>query len=248
MAEEPIVEVLRRAPLGFVGTIEHLGAATMKDVPIDDRTAVVFVDHVFHAPDAFANLQGHRVTLQLAKDKPPPQEGETMAWFTRGLAFGDGIAVEEVDRRPVEAMSPQLENADMMGPAAALSVLRDDVANAELRDHAATADAIVVGRVLRLEGTARATPSEHDPDWWKAVIDVAHVERGTVGTGELTVLYANSIDVRWRSAPKPRASQEGVWILHATTGDLQRFAPFRLVHPEDYQPVDKLEALRAIKG
>ncbi len=248
MPDEALVELLRRAPFGFVGTVEHLGAATMKDVPIDDRTAVVYVDHVLHAPDVFAGLQGQRITVQLAKDKSAPKEGETAAFFTTGLAFGDSVAVSEVDRRSVDDMSAHLSAADAFGPAAAMSMLRDDVASADARDHAATADAVVVGRVLKLESALRSTLSEHDPDWWKAVIDVHHVERGAISTGELSVLYPNSIDVRWRAAPKPRASQEGVWILHATVGDLRDLAPFRILHPDDYQPVERLDALRATRG
>jgi hypothetical protein len=103
---------------------------------------------------------------------------------------------------------------------------------------------VVVGRVVKVEKAVAATGSEHDPDWWRATIDVYHVERGTVALGEIGVLYANSLDVRWRRAPKPRAAQEGVWILHVTQGDLQSVAPFQLLHPEDYQPVEQLEALR----
>jgi hypothetical protein len=242
---DDIVQLLRRAPFGFVGTVEHLGAATMRDVPIDDRTAVVLVDHVLHAPDAFANLQGQRITVRLDPDKAPPQEGESVVFFTQSLAFGDSVAVSEVERRPLEDVETNLTEAAEFGPGAALASLRNEVALAEVRDHLTTADAVVVGRVLRLESTRRSTFSEHDPDWWIAFIDVHHVEQGDVATGELPVAYPNSLDVRWRFAPKPRASQEGIWILHTTTGGLRDFAAFRIIHPEDYQPVERLEALRA---
>jgi hypothetical protein len=245
MPDDAIVQLLRRAPFGFVGTVEHLGAATMKDVPIDDHTAVVIVEYVLHAPQAFTALQGQRITVELASDRPLPTEGETAAFFAQSLAIGDSVAVAEIDRRPVSDIDQHLGRAAAMGPEAARSSLRDDVETAEARDHFAAADAVVVGRVLRLESTQRSTFAEHDPDWWIAVIDVHHVEKGDVAVGELSVLYSNSIDVRWRNAPKPRASQEGVWLLHTSQPLLRDFARFSLLHPGDYQPVDKLDALRA---
>jgi uncharacterized lipoprotein YmbA len=52
------------------------------------------------------------------------------------------------------------------------------------------------------------------------------------------------MDVRWHGVPKPKASSEGVWILHATEGALRDAAPFQLVDEDDYQPVDQLDAIR----
>ena len=102
----------------------------------------------------------------------------------------------------------------------------------------------MVGRVVGLEDVLEPVISEHDPDWWRATIDVSHVEKGDVQTGPLPVLYANSLDVQWRLSPKPKASQEGLWILHATEGDQREAAPFGIPHPEDYQPVQSLDDLR----
>src|SRR4051812_11091078 len=126
MPDDPIVQLLRRAPFGFVGTVEHLGAATMRDVPIDDRTAVVMVDYVLHAPSPFTELQGQRITVQLAKDKTPPAEGESAAFFAQSLAVGDSIAVAEVDRRPLSEVDRHLADAATLGPASAQSSLKDD--------------------------------------------------------------------------------------------------------------------------
>lgn len=61
------------------------------------------------------------------------------------------------------------------------------------------------------------------------------------------MLYPNSRDFRWFRAPKPQASQEGMWFLHATEGALAEWAPFQILHPDDYQPVQKLETLQAAR-
>ena len=248
MANGELTDLLRRAPFSFIGTVEHLGAATSGDVTIDERTAVVHVDYVLHAPEMFMGLEGQRVTVQLAGDVDPPQVGETLALFVEGRSFGDSIAVSEVGRLAVEDVEPHVTDAIARGEPGAFNPLERQLESERLREHARGSDAVVVGTVMKLENVPQSTASEHDPDWWKATIQVDHVESGNLEPGEVEVLYPNSLDVRWHTAPKPRASQEGVWILHATEGVLSEAAPFRLLHPDDYQPVQGLDVLRGTGG
>jgi hypothetical protein len=248
MFDEEIVRLLRQAPFSFVGTIEHLGAATMVDVPVDDRTAVVRIERVLHAPDEFVGLQGNLITIQLAADTLPPQVEQTFAFFAQGLAFGESIAVAEVGRLPLEAVAPRLNVAMAAGGTSPFDELLQGIERDRLREHAANAAAIVIGRVIKLEKALPSEGWEHDPDWWRATIYVHHVERGDLEPGPVDVLYANSIDVKWQLAPKPRASQAGVWILHPAEGRLAETARFQIIHPEDFQPVQSLDALREGKG
>jgi hypothetical protein len=242
---DQIKALLAQAPFSFIGTILHLGAATMTGITIDDRTAVVHVDHVLHAPDIFANIEGQRITIQLAANVDPPAVGQSLAFFAEGRVFGESIAVAEIGRLPVEAVEPHATAALAAGaPAGAFTGVLQEMEQDRLREHAGTADAVVVGRVVSVEKAGPVTLSEHDADWWRATIDVYHVERGQVRPGRVRVLYANSLDVRWRNAPKPRASQGGVWILHQSPAGLRRIAPFQILHPEDYQPTQNLEMLR----
>jgi hypothetical protein len=241
VSDEAITALLGEAPFAFVGTVEHVGAATMTDIPIDGRTAVVRVDHVLQAPEALPTLEGQRITMQLKEDTQP---GEQAAFFAQGLAFGESIAVTEVGRVGVEAVEPHVTRGFEAGGPAGFEALQRQAQAARLRDHADEADAVVVGRVVGLEDVLEPVISEHDPDWWRATIDVTHVEKGDVQTGPLHVLYANSLDVQWRLSPKPKASQEGLWILHATEGDQREAAPFQIPHAEDYQPVQSLDDLR----
>ena len=57
------------------------------------------------------------------------------------------------------------------------------------------------------------------------------------------MLYPNSLDVRWHDVPKPKMGQEGLFILHATDKALRPLAKFQLLHPDDLQPVQNLDAL-----
>lgn len=243
-AEDRIKSLLRDAPLSFIGTVEHLGASTMAELPIDERTAVVNVVQVLHAPDAFAYLTGHRVTMQLAPDADPPQVGETAVFFAQGLAFGETLAVQEIGRATVDEIEPHVQAAAAAGERGAFAPQLRELDIERLQQHAQDADAVIVGRVSGLQDVLGPPRGEHSPNWWKATIQVENVARGDVKPGPLDVLYPNSLDVRWARVPKPKASQEGMWLLHATEGDLRNAAPFQILHPEDFQPEQALELIR----
>jgi hypothetical protein len=243
MSDDAVRTMLEEAPLSFVGTVERLRAATMGDVPIDEHTAIVLVDQVLHAPEAFAQLAGTRITVQLTPGEDPPALGEQFAFFASGSAFGESLAVDEIGRVPVAQIQPRLATAAATGTPP-FADLQAELEADRLRAHVEEAAAVVVGRVTGLTKVTGPPTREHDPDWWVATIEVHHVEKGRLRAQEIEVLYANSLDVRWRYAPKPKAAQDGMWILHATSGALKRVARFQLEHPEDYQPVQHLEALR----
>jgi hypothetical protein len=237
-----IPNLLGKSAFSFVGTIEHLGAATMTDVDVDARTAIVSVDQVLHSPEAFSQLTGSRVTLQLAKGGTAPKVGDQAAFFANATAFGDSLALVEVGRVPTKDVEPHLMATAAGGPPPFLA-FQEQLDNDLLRAHLKAADAVVIGRVSKLEEVPNKDRSEHAPLWWKATLEVDHVEKGSAKPGKLAVLYANSLDVRWRNAPKPKAGQGGLWLLHKTDADLSKVAPFMIVHLEDYQPVQALDTL-----
>jgi hypothetical protein len=245
MTEQEIIDLIGQTALSFTGTVESVAAATMRDIPVDDRTVVVQVDQVLHAPEALARLAGKRVTVQVAPDAEVPTPGESAAFFTNPTVFGESLAVNEVASLPTSEIAPYIATAAAAGTGGPFEMQQQALADQRLRDHAQQADAVVIARVAKLEKAGPAHISEHDPDWWRATLDIAHAERGDDLGDQVEVLYANSLDVRWRRSPKPKASQEGLWLLHSTEGDLRKEAPFQITHPEDYQPVTRLEQLRA---
>lgn len=246
--DDNVTQLLRDAPLSFIGTVEHLGASTMAELPIDERTAVVSVVQVLHAPEAFTHLAGHRVTMQLAAGTDPPQVGETAVFFAEGLAFGETLAVTELGRASVEDIEPHMTAAAQAGAPGAFAPQLRALETERLQQHAQEADAIIVGRVTGLQDVLGPPRGEHSPNWWKATIQVEHAEKGAIKPGPLEVLYPNSLDVRWARVPKPKASQEGMWFLHATDGDLREAAPFQILHPEDFQSEQTLERVRGQGG
>jgi len=244
MPQDPVVKLLKQSAISFVGTVERLGASTMSDVPIDDHTAVVRVDQVLHAPDAFTNLAGAPITVQLAPKAPLPKEGEQYTFFTNGVAFGSSIAVAEVGRLSPAEVAPHLARAAAGGGGGVFADLQAQVEAEQFRDHAKDASAIILGRVTGLAKAGKPTHVEHDPDWWVATIDAYQIVRGRgLKPGPIDVLYANSLDVRWRNAPKPKAGQEGMFLLHASDRSVASLAKYQILHPEDLQPVQHLDAL-----
>lgn len=240
-----IPKLLRQSAFSFLGTIEHLGAATMADVPVDARTAIVVVDQVLHAPAAFSQIANTRVTLQLAAKGAAPKVGDRAAFFANAIAFGDSLALTEVGRVPASAVEAPVGAAAAAPGLPPLHAYQAQIESDRLLAHADAADAIVVGIVAKLEQASKKGLSEHDPDWWKATLAVDHVEKGDVKPGKLAVLYANSVDVRWRSALKPKAGQAGLWMLHKTADEsLAELAPFQILDLDDYQPVQSLDTLR----
>lgn len=249
MSDEAITRFLREAAFSFTGTVEHVGAAQMKGGPIDDQTAVVKVDQVLHAPDAFAQLAGSTVTLQPSEGAEPLEVGKQLVFFANGVAFGESLSLAEVGRLGVDEIQPHAAMAAAGGAATPLQALQSRADEETMREHAEGAAAVVLARVTGLERALGSPVREHDADWWRATLHVVHAEKGNIADdAEIKVLYANSLDVRWQSGPKPKASQNGLWILHATEGELQALAPYVILHPEDFQPPQRIESLRGNGG
>ena len=127
-----------------------------------------------------------------------------------------------------------------VGERRAFTAIQRELATDALREHVESADAVVIGTVVGLEEAAPRGYSEHDPFWWRATIDVRTVVRGALEPGRIAVLYANSLDTEWARVPKPKASQEAMWILHKTDAEHAELAPYQLKHAEDRQPATAL--------
>ncbi|MEU9080521.1 hypothetical protein [Kitasatospora sp. NPDC048538] len=242
-----LAALVRRAPLGFRGTVTRVGGTSLAAVPPgadDARTAVVAVTEVLHAPNGFRRLAGSEVTVRLAADASPLAVGDTAAFFTRGLVYGEGLGVVELGRLPADAVQQHVSMAATTADEMPLSSVQRTIREEDLAAHAGQTDAVVVATVVGLEDVDRASHSEHAPHWWRAALDVSIVEAGDVAPGRITVLYPSSGDRRWLHVPKPAPGQEALWLLHATTGELAAEAPFQLLHPDDRQPVQRLAVLR----
>jgi hypothetical protein len=151
--------------------------------------------------------------------------------------------VSELGRVTAAQTRPLLARADAAG-SAPFADLQAEIDTEKLRDHAAEATAVVVGRVTKLEKVSPPVLSEHDKDVWKATIEVTQAAKGRIRPGtEIEALYANSLDVQWHQVPKPKAGQEALFLLHAPDRADRSLGKYELMHPEDLQPCSTSKSL-----
>src|SRR6516225_4827579 len=102
MVDAATADMMRQSQFVFQATVQSPGRSTVSDIPVDDHTVVVKIDRVLHSPAALAHSAGMDVTVQLAAGSAVPPAGEQVTFFTRPVAYSDGIAVAEVGRTTPE--------------------------------------------------------------------------------------------------------------------------------------------------
>jgi hypothetical protein len=260
-ASSRIEDLAQQARFVFKGTVKQLHAATMPEVPVTDRTAVVRVDEIIHAPAMLSNYTGQDITVQLGGRKKV-QVGQEAVFFTNGWLFGKSIAVQSLDHHPVERTTATLRRT-VSDPVKSL-------AHRELQAHFESADLVVSGKVTSVRlpeeqasAAPRLRPSEHDPQWREAVVEVDDVHKGSHTPKTVVIRFPGSHDIMWHDAPKFRPGQEGHFMLHreggaeraaesATATATGRAAAgeqfYTALHPEDFQSIEQPEGIKTLIG
>jgi len=246
----------------FKGTVQKLKAATMREIPVDERTVVVRVDEVIHAPEQLSHYAGQNITVLLA-GKKKFKKGQQAVFYTNGLVFGDSVAVQALAHHDIEKM-----------PAAMAVSGGDPVKNLAVRDiqaRLASADIVCSGRVTSVrvpsdivaakaaglaDPTVTGPISEHDPDWRIGEIQVDQVHKGSYQGKIAEVRFPNSPDVMWHDAPKFHPGQEGFFILQksekvkvaAKAAPTKDAGDYVALHPVDFQPFDEPGGIRNLIG
>jgi hypothetical protein len=257
----------------FRGTVKKIRSATMKEVPVGDRTAIVHVDQVIESPKSFVHYEGQDITVEL-EGRKKVAAGDELIFHANSWIFGESVAVRAVTLEKVtNAHAALLQRGG--DPAAHRAIRR-------LSEHVNAADLVVSGKVMAVTvppevtghalaaanalGGAAPPParpvSEHDPQWRQAVIQVEQTEKGAHDSPEVTVLFPASTDVIWYKAPKFQAGQQGTFVLHKTTietaehqalrglavaGDAgTKVEVYTALHPEDVQPPQEQAAIKAM--
>lgn len=264
MPKDPDAEALaQQVTFVFKGTVLKLKAATMSDIPLTDRTAVVRVDEVIDAPEALSQYAGQEITVQVGGRKKIAK-GQQLVFYTNGLMFGDTLAVKSIDHHEPKKVHEAV--------AMAASDPGKRLVERNVQARAATADAVVSGRVVSVRVPAdvvatRASAvavagqmvervSEHDPDWRIAEVQVDQVHSGSHAGKTAEIRFPSSDDVMWHYAPKFHAGTEGLFILYKSSREraAARAAPtqdggeYVCLHPADFQPLEKLSELKNTIG
>ncbi len=250
------------ARLIFEGTVKGPGNRP--------NSVVARVDALKHAPDALADLAGQDVTVWLGEGEKVAK-GERAVFYANPVQWGQSIAVRSLGHDAAERPLSGRRGAAPVEPL-------KSAAEQQLEEQVSNADLVVTGKVaqvrlpaeerpsMRRAAAAEAEPrriSEHDPMWREAVIEVQDVHKGG-SAREVVVRFPKSNDVRWRTAPKFEAGQQGVFLLQKEAlapGEPPPRAPKRagasaaLVAPAvaytalnrtDFQPIDRVEGIKTL--
>jgi hypothetical protein len=120
--------------------------------------------------------------------------------------------------------------------------------DAELRSRLAQAEVVVSGVVSATAQVSAPRPplSEHDPDWWRATVNVESVEKGQVATKTIAALFAASTDVAWYRSPKLKTGDHGVLVLHRKDSSGRPLPDLAVVDPLDVRPIAELDRVRSL--
>jgi hypothetical protein len=205
-ASTTVEDLARRATLIFLGTVEKTGASTMPAAKASAATAVVRVDQVIDSPGAPPGLAGKPITVQLL-EAGSVKPGSQSVFFTKGWLLGESMAVIEVGRLGRDTNIQRLTEQ--------INGVHQTVADEALQNQLATAEAVISGRVTAVRrAEIPRLGTEHDPDWYTAVIQVESIIKGQMPGREVTLLFPRSDDVMWHNSPKFKEGQQGVWLLH----------------------------------
>lgn len=266
-------KLAREARFVFTGTVKKLKAATLPEIKKADkeRTVIVRVDQILHAPPIFSNRTGQDITMQLKKGEKVTV-GQQAEFYTNSWLIGnEGVAVMSLGHRPVKKVTAAaLSAAAPADPAKSLAA-RDMQARVD------DADMVVTGVVKRVNlpdeeahtftaaAGASGTPplSEHDPQWQEAVVEIDSVHKGSHDKKSITLRFPSSKDRMWVDAPKFKPGQSGYFVLHKTPmgqdkqGKVVAMAAsspevqheyYTALHGEDFQPFEHEGTLHEMFG
>lgn len=240
-------KLVTEAPLVFLGT--DLGAAETPTLPLPPpkgRWARVRVEETLRGAATVGELTGQEVILDL-----PPDEGHRRAiYFVRPVAYGKTLIAEQVAAMEVpespEKLAAELAEADRQN------------ADAALRQRTASAEAVVVVRVVGVKALRESPrPSEHDPNWAIARVRVLRTLKGEPRLSDCEqglcaeVAFAQSDDIRWFRSPKLAVYQEAILLLRPADPDVLREgekppAAYVLIHADDLRPPAEEARLAAL--
>lgn len=249
MAQDDIKDLVQRSRLIFTGTIVELRAVTVPSMAVSDDAIVVRVDELLNYPKLFANYGGKKITV-LIEDNHLFKVGEQAVFFTNVGTMGESVVVRAVGYRKLTqgkaAPKKQIESA------------RQSIENRALSERIAGAEFVVVGNVSYVRAAAetlRPHPiSEHYPYWREAIIEVESTLKGDPSITRLIVRFPGSDDVAFRSIPKFKVGQRGIWILRRDRRpgvpkarfEGKEIEAFTAQDPRDYQSSTQLEKIRQL--
>lgn len=234
-----VEDLTRQATLVFKGTVEKTRASNMPAVKASDATAIVRVDQLIDSPGAPPGLTGKQITVQML-EPGSVKPGTQAIFFTKGWLLGKSMAVIEVGQLPATESTGGLSEK--------VKSVRQQISDEALQNQMATAEAVVAGRVTAVRPSEIPhLDTEHDPDWYVAMIQLESVIKGQLKDREVAVLFPHSDDVAWHNSPKFKEGQQGIWLLHRNQARLPGIEnQLTALRPLDFHPREELSRVERL--
>ena len=213
-----VAQAMKRSSIIFIGTVTKTGAVSFSGVPASRNTLVVRVDRIIDKPGAVSLAEGKDITVAV-EDTAAFHVGTRATFYAEGWVVGEGIAVKELAHDLIPAVSSRLSQGQ---DEARVKRVKQERADAEMKERIDGADMVAVGRVVSVKPLALATPdhrpiTEHNPEWQEATITVETGLKGIASGKQVVVRFPASEDVAHYGAPKFKVDQQGVFILKKDT-------------------------------
>lgn len=241
MAQPAGSSIVQRSGFIFRGTVQEVGASNVKAVPRGPRTLVVKVDEILKSPQTLEALKGKTITVQQQRNTTL-KKGQQAVFYTTGWMYGENVAVKEVG-----TVSARVSNKTLQDQ---IALAEQQTADQALAARIANSPLVITGKVREItpliskEESARR--SEHDPEMWRAIVEIATVEKGTKPElNTVPVLFAHSTDERWYFSPKYSPDDEGIFLLHAEPAAANAGA-YSTLDRLDFQPSNRLDLVRRL--
>jgi hypothetical protein len=241
-AEGSVEDLARQSSFAFAGTVRRLNASTVPVVPATESTVIVRVDEIVQNAGVVTDVLGQDITVEL-QAAGSVKEGDRVVFFSNVVTYGESISVREIGHIPLKQEA--LEAIRMQ-----INAVAARVPDEQLQKRIAQADLIVTGSVTGVhpgpETGQRPPGSEHDPEWWVAMLKVQSAEKGQVPHGDLVILFPHSQDLRWFASPKFKEGQAGVFLLHRTEDEKLRARGYTALDRLDYQAMEQRDRIRKL--
>lgn len=173
------------------------------------RTVIISIEEMYAGVEIAGDQKGRTATVILSNPERA-KAGEEMIFFGNARFLGKSLTIAdegEVEQAAGAAASDTLKQAVQA---------RHDK---PILDRMASASIVfrgTVSSVKPLEAQGRGEqPSEHDPEWQVATIQVVKPLRGGTAGENVTVVFPASRDIVWFHAPKLKPGQDAVFLAHA---------------------------------
>ncbi len=237
---EEFISVVEQANFIFKGTVIQWNASNI-DAHIYGRSAIVRVDEVIDAVEAYRGSKKREITVLLADSNFQISSG-TITFYTTGWYYGNALGVREIKNSFNTISNPNLKEDIRQ----ARRKIYERYLSWELKSANVVVEGIVIETNLDLLPKSNLR-SEHNPDIKAARIRINKIHKGEANAKTVVVYYASSMDIAWSNSPKLKKNQQGIFLLQRDQAfPILNKKEYTILDNRDVQPLSQLTTIKSL--